>query len=70
MRRNYSRIIWGLTFVIVGLLMLLDRLNIVYFDLGEFIHQWWPLVLIIIGAGMVFDDKSGRHRTDREETEQ
>lgn len=55
MRNNYSRIFWGLAFVCVGALMLLDRLEVIYFDFGEFIRNWWPLILIIVGLSMIFN---------------
>ena len=58
MRRNYSRVVWGTAFIIIGAMMLLDRLNVIYFDFGDFIHQWWPLILIIVGIGIIVDDKS------------
>jgi hypothetical protein len=53
--KKFSSILWGFVFIALGLVLLLDRLGYMRFDLGEFLHTWWPLVLIIIGLGMLFD---------------
>jgi lia operon protein LiaF len=53
--KNFSSIIWGLVFIAIGAALLLDRLGYMQFDLGQFLHTWWPLILIIIGLGMLFD---------------
>jgi len=53
--RNFSGVIWGLVFIVLGAALLLDRLNYIEFDLGNFLGTWWPLVLIIIGVGMILD---------------
>ncbi len=45
--------------VAVGVLMILDRLEIMAFDLGDFIHTWWPIVLVIVGLDMVLGSRSG-----------
>jgi hypothetical protein len=55
MMKNFSSILWGLVFILLGLVLLLDCLGYMQFDLGEFLHTWWPLVLIIIGLGILFD---------------
>ncbi len=55
MSRKYSGVVWGLAFILVGAMMLLDRLGIIYFDFGHFIGTWWPLILVIIGIGMILD---------------
>ncbi len=65
MARNFSGILWGLLFILVGALMLLDRLHIIYFDLGNFISTWWPLVLIVVGIGMILN-RSSRDRRSKE----
>ena len=53
--RNFSGIIWGLVFVFIGVMMLLDRFGYAQFQLGEFLSQWWPLALVIVGLGMILD---------------
>ncbi len=41
---------FGLFFVALGALLLLDRLYIIHFRL----HDWWPLLLIVLGASLLF----------------
>ena len=60
MRRDHSGLFWGLAFIVVGALLILDRLEIIYFDFGHFVSNWWPLVLVIIGLSMVFNNRSCR----------
>lgn len=55
MGRNFWGIAWGTVFIVVGILMILDRMHMIYFDLGEFLGTWWPLILVIIGLGMIID---------------
>jgi len=62
MNKKYSGIIWGLVLILLGSLMLLDRLDIIYFDFGDFLRTWWPLVLVIIGLGMIGDNVSKRRQ--------
>ncbi len=40
---------FGLFFVALGLLLLLDRLYVIHFRL----HDWWPLLLILLGASLL-----------------
>jgi lia operon protein LiaF len=61
MHRNFSGIIWGLIFIALGTIMLLDRFNYLDFNLGHFLATWWPMILIIIGLGMIFD-RASDHR--------
>jgi hypothetical protein len=42
------RVIW-LGIALVGFFLLLDRMHLIYFRL----HEWWPLILIVIGIGML-----------------
>ncbi|MEE9553748.1 MAG: DUF5668 domain-containing protein [candidate division Zixibacteria bacterium] len=58
MKRDYSGLLWGLAFIVVGALMILDRLEIVYFNFGHFISNWWPLALVIVGVSMVLKNRS------------
>jgi predicted membrane protein len=45
----------GLIFIVFGGLLLVDKLYFFHFDFGD----WWPLILIIIGAGMLINRTSG-----------
>ncbi|WP_207428015.1 LiaI-LiaF-like domain-containing protein [Pedobacter sp. SYSU D00535] len=57
-----ERIIWGLIFVFIGGVLLLDNFEVIDFH-WEIIWRFWPLVLIVIGANMLFSrdssDRSG-----------
>jgi hypothetical protein len=59
MARGFSGITWGLTFIVIGGLMLLDNLHVIRFDFSDFIHRWWPLILIIIGLNIILKNLSG-----------
>lgn len=39
----------GLVLLILGTLLLLDNLDLIQFDLGNFLHDWWPAILILGG---------------------
>ncbi|MCU0613294.1 MAG: cell wall-active antibiotics response protein [Candidatus Eisenbacteria bacterium] len=44
---------WGLVMVVVGTLFLLGNLGYIEFTLGTLLSEFWPIVLIYIGARMV-----------------
>lgn len=48
MRFSASRIVLGLGLVALGILFLLDQAGTI--DAGEIIGDWWPVVIIAIGA--------------------
>ncbi len=50
MNRQITRIILGLTIVSVGILALLNALNIT--ALNSLFDQWWPLLVILVGILM------------------
>ncbi len=43
---------WGITLIAVGVLFLLDNMDIV--DFGYLLSTYWPLIFIIWGAGLLF----------------
>ncbi|SYZ74177.1 hypothetical protein TRIP_C60447 [Candidatus Zixiibacteriota bacterium] len=45
---------WGIAFLIAGALLLLSRLNVIP---GDFWDYLIPIVLIALGAKMIFDRK-------------
>jgi hypothetical protein len=51
-------LIWGFILVSVGLLILLDNLG--YADFGEILHDYWPLLLILWGIGILMRRNSAR----------
>ncbi len=46
-------VFWGLVMVVLGTLFLLGNLGYLEFTLGTLISEFWPVVLIYIGARMV-----------------
>jgi predicted membrane protein len=46
-----SRIFWGLLFIIVGVLVLLDQMGRV--DIGYLISRYWPAIFILIGVSIL-----------------
>lgn len=50
-----KNVFWGLLLVIFGTLLLLDNLGIA--DMGDLIHQYWPLILVILGLGLLLRHK-------------
>jgi len=55
-----ERIVWGLIFLFIGGVLLLDNFGMIDFQWG-IIWRFWPLVLIILGVNMLFpNDDSNR----------
>ena len=46
-------VFWGLVMVVLGGLFLLGNLGYIEFTLGTLLSEFWPIVLIYIGARMV-----------------
>lgn len=44
----------GLVLLVLGIVLLLDNLHLIYFDLGDFISNWWPAILILLGVNELF----------------
>ena len=54
---------WGVILIAIGVVLLLSNLDLV--DLGDLL-RFWPLILIAIGARIVFGDRgSGSGRASR-----
>ncbi len=49
---SQGRIIGGLIIIIIGVLLLLNNLGTI--DLGKFISDYWPILLILLGIRLVF----------------
>ncbi len=56
-QRGISAAIWGVFLVFLGVIFLLQTLNILPWGLWEILWRFWPVLLIIIGLSIVF-----RHR--------
>jgi hypothetical protein len=51
MGHNYSRILWGAVFIVIGVLFLAD--NFGWLDMEISFHKLWPLFLIVVGLSML-----------------
>jgi len=58
MSRSGHSVFWGIIFLLFGVLFLLGNLGIMYFDFWDFIGDWWPVILIVIGISVIFKRKS------------
>ncbi len=45
--------ITGIVLLALGTLLLLDNLDLIYFDLVDFIGDWWPAILILVGVNEI-----------------
>lgn len=55
---NPSRFFWGIIVVIVGLLLMAGNLGLIPSGFWQQLWRFWPLVLIILGAGFIFGKES------------
>jgi hypothetical protein len=46
-------IFWGLVFIGLGALFLIQQFSDGTFDVGEFLGRWWPLLLVLLGLWLV-----------------
>jgi hypothetical protein len=51
-----GRIFWGVLFVAIGILLLLERTGILYVEWG-WIWKFWPLILVVWGAVILLGNK-------------
>ncbi len=51
-----GRIFWGVLFVAMGVLLLLERLDVVYVEWG-WVWRFWPLILVAWGAVLLTGNK-------------
>lgn len=56
-----GRLFWGGLLIIFGLLLLLDRMNVLEFN--QIIHDYWPLILVFIGIKMILFPAQPRTQT-------
>ncbi|MEP6634041.1 MAG: DUF5668 domain-containing protein [Luteimonas sp.] len=49
-----SNLIGACVLIAIGVLFLLQNLGIGGIDFGRLISKWWPLILIVVGVGMLF----------------
>ena len=55
---SFRRYFWGSVFVGLGVLLLLDNLNVI--DFGEFVARFWPVMIIIVGLLITFGKRPNR----------
>ena len=58
-RKKQESLFWGLVLLLVGVLFLLDNLG-VDIDVWDFIGNFWPLILIAIGAKNIWQHYSNK----------
>jgi len=58
MARSGHSVFWGIVLLVLGVLFLLGNLDIMYFDFWDFIGDWWPVILIVVGLSIIFKRKS------------
>jgi hypothetical protein len=51
MRFRYS--VAAFILIVLGVLFLLSNLGLIP-RLGPLLHQWWPLILIVVGVSLLF----------------
>jgi hypothetical protein len=49
--RQRSALAWGITLIVLGLIFILDNLNV---DVWDSLARLWPLVLIVWGAWKLY----------------
>jgi len=50
------RFFWGIIMILFGVIFLLDNLNML--DIGDLLHNFWPLILVAIGVKIIMTRKS------------
>jgi hypothetical protein len=50
-QRKSGSLVWGIIFIAVGVLFLLDQFNI---DIWDAVWRFWPVILIIWGADKLY----------------
>lgn len=51
LHKLFQSLIWGVAFIVVGFVWLLDSLGIIQVEIGK----WWPLVFVFIGFNIIID---------------
>ena len=54
MKGNFGAIV----LMIVGVIFLLNNLNLIEINVFQLLRVWWPLILILLGIGMFFTKDS------------
>ena len=49
-------LVWGIFLIFAGILLLLNTLNIIPWEVWNQIWQFWPVILILVGLNIIFGD--------------
>ncbi len=60
-RKKQESLFWGVILLLIGALFLLNNLN-VDIDIWEFFGDYWPLILIAIGAKNIWQHWSNKQQ--------
>lgn len=52
---NRSNVWWGGVLIVMGVLFMLDNLEVL--DFGDTVRTWWPLLFIALGIQLVLRKK-------------
>jgi len=55
---SFRRYFWGLVFIGLGVLLLLDNLHVI--DFGDFVARFWPVIIIVVGLLIIFGKRPNR----------
>ena len=64
MKDNFWNVFFGLLLIAAGALIMLDHNDVISFDLGDFISDFWPLILIILGVWMIYEHARPSSKSD------
>ena len=59
MQGLFSTVVFGLLLILFGILFLLDQTGAIDFDFWDFIGDIWPVVLIILGIWIIYNQARG-----------
>jgi len=54
---NRSNVWWGITLILMGVLFMLDNMNVL--DFGDTISTYWPVFLVVWGLQLVLRNQPG-----------
>ena len=57
-KKLLSALLWGIVFILAGVMMLLNSLGIIEFS----IRDWWPVLFIVVGLNIVIDAIAKREK--------
>ena len=64
--KKYIRFIWAFVFIAIGILFLLENLNIGNIVVKELFKTYWPVILIFLGLYVIIFSSAGHLRVHKE----